>query len=388
MNLTPSQSTALNEILKFLDSKTENEIIISGSPGYGKSFLVNTIAKYADLDITATTNKAADIIDGRTIFSYLGLIMKDDLSSGICKIDYKNAKIVFKRNIVIDECSMINQEVYNAIKTYTRNCKIIYVGDFYQLPPVNDSFSIFNLGIRILELKEPCRTNHMDLLNLCSTIKQNIISKTIFKNYKPSDNVKFLLSDESKNKILSTFVPARDKILTFTNDAVLSSNSYMRKLFNKQPLFGTDDYFVCKSAVNTNVGLSKVESIKQIKKLHKVFDDKSAIIETVDGMIFNVFLDQGLYKNEISKLADNALAIKDPNLRKAAWRKYFEFKNNVLDIRDIYASTVHSAQGSTYENVFIDIKNIYNIAKRSDLMRLMYVAISRAKEKVYIISGL
>ena len=53
-----------------------------------------------------------------------------------------------------------------------------------------------------------------------------------------------------------------------------------------------------------------------------------------------------------------------------------------------FASTVHKAQGSEFDAVFVDVNDI----KKSILpnyydtyARLMYVALSRAKKKVYII---
>ena len=53
-----------------------------------------------------------------------------------------------------------------------------------------------------------------------------------------------------------------------------------------------------------------------------------------------------------------------------------------------FASTVHKAQGSEFDAVFVDVNDI----KKSILpnyydtyARLMYVALSRAKKSVYII---
>ena len=72
--------------------------------------------------------------------------------------------------------------------------------------------------------------------------------------------------------------------------------------------------------------------------------------------------------------------------RKKKWGQYFDFKNHVLDIRDIYASTVHSAQGSTYNNVYIDLKDLFICTKKEELARLLYVAVSRAKNNIYLIN--
>ena len=51
-----------------------------------------------------------------------------------------------------------------------------------------------------------------------------------------------------------------------------------------------------------------------------------------------------------------------------------------------YALTIHKSQGSSIENVYLDIKEFANASYLSDeeKYRLFYVGISRAKEHLYI----
>ena len=67
---------------------------------------------------------------------------------------------------------------------------------------------------------------------------------------------------------------------------------------------------------------------------------------------------------------------------KKQWRDFFEIKDTWLDLRSVYASTVHKSQGSTYETVFIDLADIGKNYIASDVARLLYVATSRASKKV------
>jgi exodeoxyribonuclease-5 len=64
------------------------------------------------------------------------------------------------------------------------------------------------------------------------------------------------------------------------------------------------------------------------------------------------------------------------------WKKYFEIKESWLDLRAVYASSVHKSQGSTYETVFIDLADIGANWDAISVARLMYVAVSRASKKV------
>ena len=63
------------------------------------------------------------------------------------------------------------------------------------------------------------------------------------------------------------------------------------------------------------------------------------------------------------------------------------------DLKDIFCSTVHKAQGSTYKHVFVELKDILTpprnrgkkIRRPDDRPKLLYTAVSRASEKVYLI---
>jgi hypothetical protein len=66
------------------------------------------------------------------------------------------------------------------------------------------------------------------------------------------------------------------------------------------------------------------------------------------------------------------------------WGPYFRMKEEWADLRPIHASTVHKAQGSTYRKVFVDMDDIGRNTRWRDLVRLLYVAITRASHEVHI----
>ena len=93
------------------------------------------------------------------------------------------------------------------------------------------------------------------------------------------------------------------------------------------------------------------------------------------------------------------------NLRGKAWVRFYEFKNRILVIDDIltgakdkwykpeiikkhiaygYGITIHKSQGSTYNTVFVNGKDINKNINDIERKRLWYVALSRASTKVYI----
>ena len=66
------------------------------------------------------------------------------------------------------------------------------------------------------------------------------------------------------------------------------------------------------------------------------------------------------------------------------WEYYFKLKNSFPDLRSVSASTTHKAQGSTYDMVIVDLKDIGSCTNRQQTARMQYVALSRPKSRIFI----
>ena len=65
-----------------------------------------------------------------------------------------------------------------------------------------------------------------------------------------------------------------------------------------------------------------------------------------------------------------------------------EIRSNWIDLRHAYSCTIHKSQGSTFDEVFINLSDFSYLA-RTNLnmyMRLLYVGMSRARYCVYVTS--
>jgi exodeoxyribonuclease-5 len=71
----------------------------------------------------------------------------------------------------------------------------------------------------------------------------------------------------------------------------------------------------------------------------------------------------------------------------AAWGEFYEAKNAVVDARHCYAVTSHKAQGSTYDTVYVDWANIAKNNSGLERLRSLYVAVTRASNKVFILDS-
>ena len=68
--------------------------------------------------------------------------------------------------------------------------------------------------------------------------------------------------------------------------------------------------------------------------------------------------------------------------------EYMQEKSKYLDIRSGYATTIHQSQGSTYDTVFLDLADVNARCRDKELkQRLIYVALTRARDKVYVYDG-
>lgn len=147
--LSPCQQKAF----ELLDKSADN-IFLTGSAGTGKSFLVRKFLQDRDrktFPIVASTGVAAILVGGRTFHSFFGLgIMEGGVERTIEKAagDRRVTKRLRAINgFILDEVSMISGSALKAAEAICRltrgkkmpwgGARVIAVGDFAQLPPVN-----------------------------------------------------------------------------------------------------------------------------------------------------------------------------------------------------------------------------------------------------------
>ena len=125
-------------------------VFLTGDAGTGKSFLLREFVAWASQQTpprrvlcTATTGIAAQNIDGRTIHSVVKWSPQLNLS-GDGGIDFEAKAEALKRAeiLIVDEISMMAPSFLSFLLNCIRRAyplQIVFIGDFFQLPPVKCS---------------------------------------------------------------------------------------------------------------------------------------------------------------------------------------------------------------------------------------------------------
>lgn len=406
MQLSADQQTAANAFLAFLLDDTKQEILLIGNAGTGKSFLTKYLVQLArnntkllkllgssngelNIRFTASTNKAAVVLadkvgeEASTIHSLLGLKVLNDYKTGQTKLQKtNNTEVFYNTLIVIDEASMIDSALLKIIREQTMNCKLLYIGDSAQLAPIFETESpVFASVPDKLELTTIQRQQADNpIIQLSQQLRNSVFTDTFSEIMPNGVQIQHLSGEDFQAEIDRAFTHNYSvdsaKILAWTNTKVLQYNDYIHNLIKN-----TSDILVGDTMVTNNPILaangSTAHSTDSFITVRSIEPGKEHDIEgnwiTIKETGVRVFVAKDL--NEVTTLLKNLAKAKE-------WVQYFKWKDFFADLRNIYASTVHKSQGSTYGTVFIDLSDIGSNNKSNEVARLLYVAITRASEKV------
>ena len=424
MKLTDDQNKAAAAFTKFLMDDNQKFFILSGGAGSGKSTLIKHLLdtledkykminmlkqrdqKQLNVALTATTNKAVavlremDNVKPSTIHSFLKLTMKPNFATGETDlIPTKGTKPIWDHLIVIDEASMIdfhNTEgkptLYDFINEYvTDSCKVVLVGDQFQLAPVGHTSTIMEtLSCDKAELSEIMRNSG----TITATGKQfkEIVKTGTFTPIVPTDDSLVRVDGATfKSMIEDAFTdenygPNTAKIIAWTNSRVIAYNHHIRSIK------GYSESFVPGESVVTMKPLAGKGFYLPIDSTVRIDDiEEETILHNVPGCFVTIYGHRGFLPNnhlDTKALLKRLSALAKNKHTKDTWIPYFDVKDNWFDLRPGYATTVHKSQGSTYETAFIDMSDIGKCHIASDVARMVYVAITRASKQVVIYGDL
>lgn len=415
--LSLDQNAALDSFVQFLLNPNQPIWVLEGYSGTGKSTLVDTLmqrlpsyiqsAKLLDPDydnmpiqLTATTNKAAENfslitgMDVSTIHSFLSLrVDRDQLTGRTGLVAARNAEIKTRYLVFIDEASMIDRELLTLIFQQTRDCKIVFIGDPAQLPPVKSATTpVFDAKFPTARLTQVMRQLGPDgkpannpITELATAFRHTVKTGEWPQGFKPDgESVIWVDRPEFGRRIEAEF--SRDdwlyrdsKILAWRNEIVIQYNGYVRELRQGDPEIQVGDYVEQNSFVANGKSSIKTDQTVYVSEIGELTEEQ--------GVLGNwVVLDgKGEWFHPKHR------ADKQKVLNAARAREDFQAIRTIeawVDLRAVFAQTINKSQGSTYNQVFIDLDDIKRCTNGNLIARLLYVAISRARTRVTLAGDL
>lgn len=431
----------LAKVKEFLKDKQAYDMFITGPAGTGKTTSLYKIIEYFQAEkvkytVCAYTHQACKVLQEKlpknaeisTLHSYLK--KRPGINDKALKHEHVETTTKFADSeqvsvIIIDEFSMAGEKDYLDLMALQENeeglpkCKVIYVGDPYQLPPVKDQQTIFPQGKYHIKLTKVHRTEQAPLLNLLSTLVNYLEGTAPIEPLAPSDcllrNMDIVEEYQWNKSNSKTMLAWTNKQVQFLNQAAQGrevpqeQDSLWNASLRHTQAFIREVPAEAVTAIYTPVGPlllgSKYKTLEFLKSLpfvqfYSVFDlamSRQVVIATCFGT-YN-------YKQLMLKLADNAVQdnkrianhIGSDNVkawclansshklarqRAAAWRRYLACKESLCQVDFPHCTTIHKAQGSTYNYVYLDAKDLAQCRDTEMHLRLFYVAVSRARLKV------
>lgn len=348
--------------------------------------------------------------------------------------------------LVIDEASMITEDVLKKIidinSSLSRPFQMLFLGDIGQIQPIRDEQSEFYRTHKDLLNKKSDIFNSKHKSKLITRVRQGEANpilpyadyfwensqkenpelnptQHIVRNNQITDNGSLLFSNSEAEVLNSVIKAVRNavekgltnhvKIVTYhVNEKTELNQKIHEALFGKDSDYSNGDMLILNSPydlpdVNATMENSSEIQIKSIQDtdvdefgVHTLYletngtaytrtgnEQKDCVIQVVSRN------DIGLYNQKLQELASYAKRQTNRALKKQAWSDFWEYKGRYADVDFGYAITAHKSQGSTYDIVVVDEKDIMGTTATSNQEKseLIYTALTRPRKTAIVISS-
>lgn len=423
--------------------------LLKGYAGTGKTTIIGTIvtnlwkAKKSAV-LMAPTGRAAKVIsnyskkEAFTIHKKIYFPRKDK-GGGVKFVlqPNKHKDTIF----IVDEASMIpdtpgesklfeNGSLLDDLMQYVysgHRCKLLLIGDVAQLPPVKLDLSPalnehalglnYNKDVKNIELNEVVRQEQdSGILNNATHLRETL-QDDFFDDFKFhlngfKDIVRLVDGHEIMGAIDESYSEnghEETAIIVRSNKRANLYNQQIRSriLFRENELNAGDflmvvknNYFWIKPTTEAgfiaNGDIIEVLEIFNIKELYgfRFAEVKVKMVDYPKMRPFETVLLLDTIEAETPSLSyedSNRLyqeVMKDYENESSNYRKFLKVKNNkyfnALQVKFSYAMTCHKSQGGQWHTIFVEQPYLPDGITK-DYLRWLYTAVTRAKEKLYLI---
>lgn len=393
----------MHEEERLMNLLKSNHIFLTGGGGVGKSYLCNKIIKNYrqsgnQVVVLGSTGISAVHVGGQTIHSFFAFGIAsnvDEMRQNDKNRNFKNRireiNLILSRCdlLVIDEISMVSSELMEMIRYRVANGgfegRVLLVGDFFQLPPVNkrssntlwgDSLYAFEsiawefFNPLVVMLCTPKRTKDRVFFSILNRIRDG------------------RLDDESVSYLQNL---RENTHLWEEEPTVLFGTNHEADIMNKKRLEAIESELITLKSNETihkqSLHVKKLESFKKVlpvaddlelkvgayvlfctNKHGSYYNGQRGIVESIEEDEIAVRKDDGIVRVERHEftLSENVFLNDEVQAEPLASIKQFPLKL-------AYAITIHKSQGMSIETLVCNIDKIFETSQ-------FYVALSRAKE--------
>jgi exodeoxyribonuclease-5 len=418
--LTAEQAAALEALDSFVQGE-EKLYLLTGYAGTGKTTLLQRFIRglrdrgdQRPIVLSAFSNKATKVlvamaaqwgleIDAMTCCKLLGLrpVINEDDGKQMFQLDRQQGSQIDRyRLVIIDECSMINQELWellvNAVSNLYRGTQILFVGDSAQLPPVNEPESAcFRQIVHRAELTEVVRYGGAI----------GVIAEDIRRNLE-RDRLPRFTSDTNTDNTEGCFVlprPAWETLLirAFTSPAYQKNPDQVRALAYTNRRVAQLNHTI-RSAIYGPNALRFVPGERLIALTPCLEEDaivlptsaECEVIHAARGRegewplwILEVETENGDYKTlrVLHESGQTEFKAKvDLLAQEKRWMEFWDLQQRFHAVDYAYSLTIHKSQGSTFQDVFVDVPSMLSNRNLIERNQLCYVAFTRAAKRLFL----
>ncbi len=444
--LSEEQQAALDMMKEFIKNKPSACCITIGRPGTGKSLTISKLTEYLNEShipycLCAPTHKAALVMQryagepAMTIHKLLSLSPKLD----IFELDFKDLLFECKGGqqqiphngvVILDEISMVSDSLYQLLikKCSEQKTVICGFGDAKQLQAIDNSPN----HVSEIFKAQPCaqltkvfrQKDESKVIPVLEELREHSMSS--FKTEVGANGSVLVVKDrpifvkaainqytkaiEQKDVLLCKVAAYTNKTVNLYNQvihkAICGDNEYQKGEFltcyentdvNNFKFFNSMDYIIFEEPMRTEIRIPGFQSLPGWKiVLQDPLESKLGLINMLSKDIPENTLAQLAMKiEEVRTAALNTKSIASKKL----WRMYYQMTaafcsptDLILDDRVIkkktfdygYAATIHKLQGSSLDNIFIDMFDVNSCINQNAKRQLQYVAISRCRKNAII----
>lgn len=447
---TLQQEAFFAQIADFLFRDSTFELfLLRGYAGTGKTSVISALVKELPrirmkYVLLAPTGRAAKVISnysGETAQTIHRKIYYPKKSSGagvaFTLMPNKHTNTLF----IVDEASMIsdtesdkglyqNGSLLEDLMEYVytgRNCKLLFLGDTAQLPPVHASISPaldadrlhheFGLKVHTIEFNEVMRQSEGSGILHNATQLRELLQHDFLTDFKfdlsgYSDIVRLQDGYEIQDAIYHSYDQSGTDETAFIVRSNKRANSYNQgirtRILGKESELSVGDilmvvknnYFWLEETDEAGfIANGDTIEVLEIYKHYELYGFKFArvkvrmldypkqrafetvlLLDTIHSESANLtYADSNrLYQEVLADYADERSIARRNQKVKA--NEYF----NALQVKFAYAVTCHKSQGGQWDTVFVEQPYLPDGIDR-DYVRWLYTAITRAKNKLYLI---